>query len=296
MKKNKIRNIIGLITSIFILLIICIWSYWGVNEAFHEGWYFVSVWENLKLTFIQYLLVPITLIIFSSIGLFRQKIVFVLFFFLGTFSLFFFRSSAGRLLIFLPAILVSLSFYFAEFKYKKETLIVTTTLPFFIILAFGIPQLIRVEKRLNDGDFGSRRIVGNGVVLTWAPQGVGFPLIGTDWVTAKNNCVYLNEKGVELENDKVNVWRLPTRNEIVRSLSKNNVNSKGLIDINGNAKYSLSPDKETPLWNPHSQIIYYWTCDEQDENKAFLVSYNGVILSRNKNSGPNYQGYRCVKE
>ena len=34
-----------------------------------------------------------------------------------------------------------------------------------------------------------------------------------------------------------------------------------IIDSEGNPEYEIKPDKETPLWNPHSQIIYYWTND-----------------------------------
>ncbi len=63
---------------------------------------------------------------------------------------------------------------------------------------------------------------------------------------------------------------------------------------NGIANYNTKPDKETPLWNPHSQVIYYWTSEENNE-RAYLVAYNGYILDRSKTSGPEYQDYICVK-
>jgi len=78
-------------------------------------------------------------------------------------------------------------------------------------------------------------------------------------------------------------------------MTRKNNNAMGFIDL-GIAQYKIKPDKETPLWNPHSKIIYYWTNESKNEERAYLVSYNGYILTRSKNSGANYQGYRCVKE
>ncbi|MDR3714065.1 MAG: hypothetical protein P4L51_14695, partial [Puia sp.] len=34
----------------------CFWALWGINENFHEGWYFDSVWRNVGLMMVQYLL------------------------------------------------------------------------------------------------------------------------------------------------------------------------------------------------------------------------------------------------
>ena len=164
------------------------------------------------------------------------------------------------------------------------------------IISLGNPELIKIESRYDDYDFGSRTIEGNGITLTWAPQGIGFPLEGTDWQTAKDNCSHLNEAGDTLEGTSQNIWRLPSKDEIVRSLTRKNQNAGGSINAQGEAKYVIEPDKETPLWNPHSQVIYYWTNESKNENQAFLVAYNGFILARNKDSGANYQGYRCVKE
>ncbi len=292
---KKTKKIIGWITFIITLSIICMWSYWGINEAFHEGWYHTSLLQNLSLTFIQYLSIPIIFLAISIIALNYKKIGLGLFLSLAIFSMFFFNSNAGRILIFIPLLLFALGFYYGEFKSKKLFILLLIIIPILIILGFGIPQLIRVENRFNDNDFRTRTITGNNITLTWAPQGVGFPLDGTDWQTAKDNCVHLNEKGTFLEDKEVNIWRLPTRDEIVRSLTRQNINVKGFIDEFGIAQYELKSDKETPLWNPNSQIIYYWTNEAENEKKAYLVAYNGYILTRSTNSGADYQGYRCVK-
>jgi hypothetical protein len=193
--------------------------------------------------------------------------------------------------------LLAFGFYLGEFKRKKILILSLIIISSLIILSFGIPQLIKVENRYNDNNFGTRIIMGNNVNLTWAPQGIGFPLeVTTDWQTAKNNCARLNKEGTKLEDNKKNIWRLPTRDEIVRSMTRKNHNAMGFMDDFGIAQYEVRPDKETPLWNPHSKIIYYWTNESKNEERAYLVAYNGYILNRNKNSGANYQGYRCVEK
>ena len=60
------------------------------------------------------------------------------------------------------------------------------------------------------------------------------------------------------------------------------------------AKYEIEPDKETPLWNPHTQIIYYWTADEMNEERAYMIVYDGNIYDRNK-SGLGSMAFRAVK-
>ncbi len=280
----KLKLIIGWVTSGSIMLVISLWSYWGINESFHEGWYHTYFLQNLILTLIQYLSVPIGFIVLSYISLKYKKIGTGLLIVLGLISIFFFDSLSGRVLIFIPLLLFAMGFYFGEFKHKKLICVSYTSIFLLIVLSFGIPQLIKVENRMDDNDFGARSIQGNNITLIWAAQGIGFPLKGTDWQTANDNCA-------KLEGD----WRLPTREEIVSSMTRQNKNAKGIIDQEGNPKYEIKPDKETPLWNPHSQVIYYWTSEEKDGQNAYLVAYNGYILDRSKTSGPAYQGYRCVR-
>ena len=293
--KNKLKKIVGWVTATISLLIITFWSYWGINEAFHEGWYHSSLSQNLLLTFIQYLSVPIIFITLSIVSFNFKKIGSILFVGLAVFSIFFFNSLSGRLLILIPLLIFAFGFYFGKFKHKKIFSYSLILIFLLIIFSFGIPQIIKVENRFNDYNFDSRIVVGNGVNLTWAPQGIGFPLEGTNWDIAKNNCARLNEEGTKLENATKHIWRLPSRDEIVRSMTRKNNNVLGTINEKGLAQYEKKPDKETPLWNPHSQVIYYWTNESKNEKQAFLVAYNGYILERNKNFGANYQGYRCVK-
>jgi len=87
------KKLIGWITAILTLVIISIWTYWGINEAFHEGWFHTSLLENLSLTFVQYLSIPIILIVISIVAM-KYKYGYTLFIAVATFALFFFNSNA----------------------------------------------------------------------------------------------------------------------------------------------------------------------------------------------------------
>lgn len=291
----KTRQLYSWLVLAISLLIICLWTYWGINEAFHEGWYYESVWSNLSLTFFQYLSLPIIFLTLSLLSLTYKRMGAALFLGLGICALFFFDSPAGRFLIFLPLLFLAGGFYGGEFKHRKQTVIVFMTSFIFIILVWGLPQLIRVQNRFNDKNFTARIVDGNGVKLIWAPRGPGFPAKGTNWQTAMDNCAKLDKSGVVLQDTQVHIWRLPTKDEIIRSLTRDNKNVLGMINEEGRAEYQTQPDKETPLWDPYSPIIYYWTSDLKNEQSAYLVAYNGYMLNRQKNSGADYQGYRCVK-
>ena len=63
--KDKLRQIIGWIGVAATVLFAGLWSYWGIVENFHEGWYSPSVWENIGMLFGQYLLITI---VFCALG------------------------------------------------------------------------------------------------------------------------------------------------------------------------------------------------------------------------------------
>jgi len=93
------------------------------------------------------------------------------------------------------------------------------------------------------------------------------------------------------------VWRLPTVSEAVRSMARHGHNSGGIWHAeNVVTTYETTPDKESPLWNLHSQVIYWWTATEIDDNKAYIIVYDGKVWPRAKDFGPAYLGFRCVKK
>jgi len=311
--EKKIK-IINWITIIFILIISGFWSFWGIIENFHEGWYFNSILKNMALMFIQYLSIPIIIILLSLISIKWHKVGGLLWIFawMGFSYLIFFGGnipfSFKRLLIWLPItiplLLVGFSFYFFEIRDKKRAAMLIIIFPLLIIFSLGIPNYIRVSNRYNDYDFGLRIVKGNGVTLVWAPRGPGFPKRGVNWYIARKVCSFLDESGRKLLSKRQDIWRLPTREEIVRSLTKSGKNCGGLLNEKGKPVYKIIPDKETPLWDPHSMIIYYWTSERkkgiqnhkgEERDFAYLVSYNGKVLLRYASNSADYHGFRCVK-
>jgi hypothetical protein len=76
-------------------------------------------------------------------------------------------------------------------------------------------------------------------------------------------CQYLSEDGLTLASMPQHIWRLPTVDEAVRSMARHVQNSGGVWDADiAKATYKTTPDKESPLWNVRSQVIYWWTATE----------------------------------
>ncbi len=64
------------------------------------------------------------------------------------------------------------------------------------------------------------------------------------------------------------------------------------------AEYDRTPDKESPLWDTHSKVIYYWTADTvpKNEKQAYIIVYNGGVYARTKTNSQAYLSFRAVKE
>ena len=211
-------------------------------------------------------------------------------------------------------------------------------IPALVFLGTSVHYLPTLLRRVDDGNRGARRIEGNGVTLVWAPAGPGWnwkqpwggypswnslALYGVEPVGLKTRadlgegvfaseadmqktglCAYLNEDGTQLMETPQYIWRMPTVDEIARSLTLHNRNA-GCVPLKdpdnpgeyrtGDLACDLTPDKETPLWAPDEPPIYYWAADESGEQEAYYVSYNGFVQRQNKDWGNPRHGYRCVK-
>jgi hypothetical protein len=207
--------------------------------------------------------------------------------------------------------------------------------PAVIVLGFTIYWAPILATRQDDGDRGARLVEGHGVTLVWAPEGPGWnwrqsfggfpswtslalygaPPLGLeppsqpdDRVARRNDmtrtclCRYLSADGLRLENEPVGVWRMPTADELVRSLTRGGENAGcSLADAFPEERFTravcaTTPDKETPLWAPDLEPIYYWVADELDEERAFYVNYQGAINAQPKRWGNPRHGYRCVRD
>ncbi len=206
-----------------------------------------------------------------------------------------------------------------------------------ISLGISIRMLPVVLTRVDDGDRGVQLIEGNGVRLIWAPAGpgwnwqqpwggypswqslalyglepVGFAekagygrldngevvFAGGEDMARGNLCLYLSEDGTTLMSEPQNIWRMPTTDELVRSLGRHGENAgctwQGELGIQ--VKCNRLPDKESPLWATDQAVIYYWSADSHSQERGYFVAYNGTVNASYKLGGNPRHGYRCVRE
>ena len=342
------------------ILMSCVWTYWGMAEIYYEGW---------GLPFLQllrYLTAAAILIAFSLLAMTWPKIGGTIILITGgTLSFFWTFTAARRGLLSLKwvlnylvplggfAILIG-SLLLLENRSQRRQYDLTRS-PYrraagrrksLYALAIGIPLLVALStsiyyypliiSRQDSGERGACLIQGNGVRLIWAPKGPGWnwkqpwggypswdqialygvpPAGWGDKPGFENRhaaaqdmeetciCRYLSADGKTLMDEPQDIWRMPTTDEIVRSLVGEGKNA-GCIwnEDSGKADCIRQPNKDTPLWAPDEEPIYYWSADEYDEESAWYVPYTGgvryggVIGHIPKGWGNPRHGYRCVRE
>lgn len=301
MKAHK-KAAAGWVGVAITVVISSLWAYWGAIENFHEGWYSTSMWENLFMLLFQYLLFTLVFISLALIALRWRRIGLAVHIAAAGFSYWFFSGasfSVVGLMIVIPIIALGLLYYVGEPRPKKWAYRIIIIIPVLIILALSLPNAIRISQRVNDRDFGLRIVAGNGVTLAWAPRGPGWPDAGTSWQEAQRVCTYLSEDGTTIMQEAQNFWRLPTADEAVRSMMLHGENAKGIWNPEQEkAVYERTPDKETPLWDVHSKVIYYWTADASptDDRSAYIIVYHGGVYPKRKTEGQSYLSFRAVRE
>jgi hypothetical protein len=98
-------------------------------------------------------------------------------------------------------------------------------------------------------------------------------------------------------NTPQHTWRLPTADELAGSMSLHGQNAGGVWDgSRGVPSYRMTPGKQSPLWDPHWPVIYWWTATEPSEQRAYRFNFNGRAMATPKTAGPAYYGFRCVSE
>ncbi|HOO27876.1 MAG TPA: DUF1566 domain-containing protein [Lachnospiraceae bacterium] len=278
-----------------------LWAYWGAFENFHEGCY-ASFLENIFMFFFQYLLFAIIFTVLALISLKWKKAGLLLHLAVSIFCAWFFAKAAFSvlwLLIIIPFAVLAVCYHFGEPYPLSWAYRLILFIPLTIVLAISIPQGIKVANRIDDGDLGVRTIEDNGVSLAFAPRGPGWPDEGVTWEEAQTLCSYLSEDGLTIMDSKQNIWRLPTVDEAVRSMMLHGENAGGIwYAQDEKAVYEKTPDKESPLWDVHSKIIYYWTADTsvQDPKQAYIIVYNGGVYDKRKTDRLGYLSFRAVKD
>jgi hypothetical protein len=273
------------------------WAFWGSIENFHEGWYYRELWRNVGLMLIQYLPWMFVPMVAGLLSLWRLRIGVIAHAALAGAALWFFGpGSAGGRLIAGPLVLLGVLYGFGRAHPVNKARQVLIALPLITGCASGAYPGWRVLTRPTTVDFSLRQIDGDGVRLVWAPAGPGWDEAGFSWFEAQRRCDYLTADGQVLASTRQHEWRLPTVDEVVRTMQWRGENAGGSWDPRtGQATYRATPDKEAPLWNRYSQVIYWWTADEADQNRAYRIAYSGHVLAVRKTSGPAYLACRCVK-
>jgi len=299
MKQLEAHQIAGWIAVGFSALITCVWAYWGIIENFHEGWYYQEWLSNIGLMFAQYLSPMIIFMGVTLVSICWPRIGSVLYVIFALLAAWFFKafSNAATFLLIIPLIGLGALYWFGRPQPRKLAVSLVVGLPLLTLTISGMGPFLRVSQRVNDGNLQARLVNGNGVDLIWAPDGPGWPRTGGNWNEAQRVCQHLSEDGLTSSPVPQNLWRLPTVDETVRSMAHHEQNSAGVWDAeNAKAAYKTAPDKESPLWNVYSQVIYWWTATEVDEERAYIIVYDGKVWPRSKQFGSAYLGYRCVKQ
>ncbi|MDD3520919.1 MAG: DUF1566 domain-containing protein [Actinomycetota bacterium] len=300
MVKNKRELILGWIAVSIVTIIASLWAYWGGIENFHEGWYSKNLWENIFMMIVQYWLFPMVFIIIGIIGIRFPKAALFLCIAIGIAAgIFFFGAHFTVLwiMILFPLIGIGLLFFFGKAGPKKAAYSIVISIPVMILLATSIFGMIRVSQRIDDKNYGIRKVENENICLLLAPRGPGWPDKGISYNEAQEICLHLNSEGTELMDYEVGIWRLPTVSESVFLQMRRGENAGGIWDAEKKeASYEITPDKETPLWDPNSKIIYYWTDTKADAGSAYIIVYDGGVFTRRVNDKYGSLSFRAVKD
>jgi hypothetical protein len=298
MKHLDRSQIVGWTAVAFSIVITCFWAFWGIVENFHEGWYHESLLSNMGLMFVQYLSPMLIFMGVTLVSICYPRLGAGLHGIMALLAAWFFQALTNTVVLFLlvPLIGLGLLYWFGRPQPQKLAVSLAIGLPILTLTVSGIGPGLRVSQRLDDGDLQARSVHGNGVDLVWAPDGPGWPRTGADWHEAQQACQQLDQDGLAVAPAPQHIWRLPTVDEAVRSMARQGQNSGGEWDAEvAKAAYETTPDKESPLWNVHSQVIYWWTATEVDEEHAYIIVYDGKVWPRSKQLSPAYLGFRCVR-
>jgi hypothetical protein len=291
---DRFRVIVGWIAVSCATLLSC---FWGIIENFHEGWWSTSLWQNVGMMFAQYLSPMMVFIAVALISTRLPRVGSGLHIAAALFAWWFFSGAAAFQLITLPLALLGICYWIGRPEPRKWAYTSIVILPLFVLVVCGVEPVWRVSRRLDDGNRSARLVQGNNVQLVWAPSGPGWPADGVTWDEAQRRCHFLTADGRSLAETPQNIWRLPTAEEAVASLCRHGRHAGGTWDTAARkAKYQVMPDKESPLWDTSSQVIYWWTATEVDPDHALRVSYNGFVNRLPKKFAPGYLAFRAVRE
>ena len=301
------RSTLGWVAVILGASVSTFWAFWGTLEDFHEGWFSAKLGENLlwSLAYLTPMLLTMAMAllalqwprfggaVYTTIGLcfaiwvlWGRAITVALV--LSWFPLTFLLAGIGLL------------FWFGRVQTRRWARRLIIGVPLLTVIAFAIEPVLRIAGRIDDGDRSARRVDGRGVSLLWAPEGPGWVRdshAACGWQEAMRRCSLLSADGTSLADSPQNIWRLPSIDEAVRSVARHGRNCEGVWNpISERASYVTRPDKESPLWDTTSPIIYWWTGTQKDDAHAYRIVYDGGVFLNDKSLRMGSLGFRAVKE
>ena len=279
------------------MLLSCFWAMWGAIENFHEGWYYHDWARNVGLALAQYLPWMFVPMIAALAGLWRPGVGLAVHLALATAAVALFGvDSFGTRFVALPVALLGGLYFYGRPSPTRWARLALIVPPLVTALVAGVYPGWRVFTRPSRVDGGTFHLRRENLDIVWAHVGPGWGH-GVTWDEATRRCDHLNADATDLSATPLRIWRLPTVDEAIRSMSYRGRDAEGRWDLRtATASFRLQPDKEAPLWNPFSHVIYLWTSTQRDPAFAYFVTYNGGVYGRRKDWHPAYQGYRCVTD
>ena len=228
----------------FIHIITCFWAFWGIIENFHEGWYYESLLSNLGLMFVQYLSPMLIFMGVTLVSIYWPRFGGGLHVIFALLAVWFFQRfpTQPRFCSLCHCSGLGVLYWFGRPQPRKIAIYLAVGLPLLTLIISGTEPVLRVSQRIDDGNLQARLVHGNGVDLIWAPDGPGWPRAGENWHEAQQACQHLSEDGLTLATTPQHIWRLPTVDEAVRSMSRHGQNSAGVWDAEiAEAVYKTTP-------------------------------------------------------
>lgn len=298
MAGSKWKVVCGIVAVMICTAIAELWSIWGAIENFHEGWYRRSLVQNLLLAAVQYWIWPIAFALLGVLAIRKPKIGAVLFACIGILLnvfLFGFRNSAGVELILVPCLILAVLFWFSAFPRRALAIWACAGLPILTIVAISLPLGWKVAHRITAIQDQPLVWQTGSETLVWAPPGPGWSAGGESYQVAVDTCSHLAPNGRTIGAKALNLWRLPTVEEAVHALDRGGqpagcqyTGKPGFQDCR------TEPDKEAPLWDPYSPVIYWWSATDDARGRNLRVAYNGYVLPVSKR-GEGSTGFRAVR-
>jgi hypothetical protein len=316
--ETRFQNKAGWLAVGLSAVLCCALAGLGTAAAFFNGYWAPSVLEYLKIMGCGLLPASI-LVLFTLLAIRRPRIGGPLHLLVGVFLFFgpvLMQIDAGflpdpnhpRLPVFLWAHLTGILLVIMGIAYIKGrpkprwlAMWLVAGLPIAISFICSLEPVWRMSHRLDDGITAARPVQGNGVELVWAPAGPGWPEQGNQTLEDAEKIVSrLTDDGLSVADSPQNIWRLPTIDEVVRSLTRNGQNAGGEWDPeSGQARYRVVPDKESPLWRVGSPVVYWWTSsripERPDGHVIYIISYRGAVSKHYTFLSSADIGFRAVK-